>query len=134
MTAEETKLLADYKAAQDAALAWKTYEQGLRKRVVAAFGSAEKYEGTERKLLDTGDELVMRKVCNYIVHNENGQVYYLRVIIPADTFNDLFTESWSISITAYRALTDAQRAVIDYALEIRPGMPTLKIEATGKVI
>lgn len=134
MTAEDKQLLAEYEAAQASALAWKTHEQGLRKRVVERFGSADRFEGTERKLLETGDELVMRKVCNYIVHNEAGQVYHLRAIMPPEVFNDLFKESWSISITAYRGLTDAQRAVVDYALEIAPGMPTLKIEKTGKVI
>lgn len=134
MTPEQTQLLETYKQAQASALAWKEYEQSLRTQVVASFGDASKHAGTERLVIDTGEELVMGKRLNYKVINDNGQVFYLASVMPKEIFDDIFKITYGISITAYKKLSKAQQQFIDPALQITEGMPTLKIEPTTKVI
>ncbi len=133
MTPEQQQLLDQYKTAKAAFDAAKTFEQDMRKRVVAVFGNAAREEGTERLYLpDLDEELVMGKRQNYNVENE--KVEHLQGIVPPDMFAALFKKTYTLSITTYRLLSQAQKQVIDYALTITDGMPSLKIEASKRVI
>jgi hypothetical protein len=133
MTPEQSKLLAEYQTAKAAFDAAKLCEQNLRKQVVASLGDPRKEEGTERVYLEeVGLEAVMGKRLNYKV--DNAKARELELMMPKESFEDLFKVSIELSITAYRKLTPPQKVFVDYALTITDGMPTLKLEETKKVI
>ena len=47
--------------------------------------------------------------------------------VPKDIREKVFKEYHKLSTGAYRELTDAQRAKVDIALNIKPGLPSLEI-------
>lgn len=133
VTPEEQQLLDRYEAAQAALVAAKETEQSLRKQVVRFFSNPTQESGRERRFVDNNIELVMDKKQNFKVINDNGQLDHIRSITPFAIFNELFTCTWSVSVSAYKKLTHTQQVVVDYCLLITDGMPSLEVKKTDRV-
>ena len=123
---EVVQLLSDYTELASGLAEAKRLEAEARRKIVALLATPGKEEGAEKVMLVNGGEAKLEHVLNYNVSNKNGQVVYLQSIMPPDVFADLFRTKYEISVKAYRALSPAQREVVNYCLTITPGMPTLE--------
>lgn len=111
---------------------WKDEENKLRRLAVPRLVGESKERGVQTINLPDGYVAKVKQTLNYNVKNDQGQVIYLQSIMPPDMFANLFKMRWDISVSGYEALTPQQKLVIDYALEIKPGMPELEIIAPPK--
>ena len=106
---------------------WKDEEHKLRLQAVAQYATPGKDVGTERKLLDDGWTIAVTHVLNYTINNNDGQIEYMRSIMPKEMFDDLFRVKYEISVPAYNALTVAQKQALDWLLTIKPGLPQVEL-------
>lgn len=108
----------------------KTFEMEMRKAIVydGGFFTEDKTSGTEHITLGGGYSLTSVKKENYNLDSN-------KVEAALTNFSDDLAEllvSWkaTLSVSAYKKLTEPQQAFFNDCLEITNGAPTLEVKAT----
>jgi hypothetical protein len=105
----------------------KEYEAELRRALFSAF-FIQPREGTNDYPLNGGWTLQGNYVLNRTIRDEDElQLALKKSKIAAAVKKKLLIASISISLTTYRELPEDKRLILDTALEIKPGMPSLTL-------
>jgi hypothetical protein len=106
----------------------KTKEIDLRKEIVAAAFPGPVAPGTKRHPLPNGFALKYEQALSYDLSKDIAAVEAVM-----DTFDEtaialLVKTKYELSVSNYKALTDAERARFNSVLTIKPASPTLTLE------
>lgn len=117
------ELLDEWKTVKQQMASLKTREMDLRKLLVAGAFPTPK-EGTNRITLIDGQQLILKHT---IQRNVDRQVLPT-IRNQLRNFDELFDFKPDLNVKPYRALTEAERNIVDKALIINPGSPQLEVE------
>lgn len=122
-------LVAEWSAADLALAAAKVNEIILREQVVKAL-FADAPTGTNNHELPTGQTLSCVKKLNYKLDTDAtiNALDTLSVTIGIELAKRLVKWKPELSVSEYKKMSDASRAIIDVALTITPATPSLELK------
>lgn len=127
MTERRNGILTEWQNAKLTLDAAKLNEAELRKVIVDELFDVDKLEGTENFKLANGWKLKAVKKLGYTLANGDGETTRAVALLPTHIADRLVKWSPKLSTREYKLLTDGERAIIDQALTIKPGLPTLTL-------
>ena len=102
----------------------------MRVLIVGGLGSADKHEGDETKLLSTGEHVKIGKRRNYNLDPKKAESAQLQ--LPDDLAGEMIGWKPKLSVGTYRKAAPEWQAIVEPALTITPGTPTLEIVYPSK--
>lgn len=109
--------------------AFKTLEMKLRSELVSENFDGSKLEGTENLDLGNSWKLKCVKKLSHKLTNKNGETAKALVALPSHISERLVKWEPTLSVSEYKRLDPAHRAIIDEVLTIKEASPSLDLVA-----